>query len=79
MKHQRHAAVRVLVEAGPTLSVREASVVLGCSHDLVRAMYRRGELEALGIRVLRLGNRIRISTASLRKAVEADTDPKEVA
>ncbi len=70
-------ASQVLAAAGPTVSVKEASVVLGCSQDLVRAMHRRGELQALGIRVLRLGTRIRISTASLRRAVEAD--PEEAA
>lgn len=65
-------AARVLADAGPTVSVRETAAVLGCSADLVRSMHRRGELDALGIRVLRLGNRIRISTASLRRAVEVD-------
>lgn len=65
-------ARRILATAGPTVSPREAATVLGCSTDLVRTMYRRGELAELGIRVLRLGSRIRISTASLRRAVEAD-------
>lgn len=72
-------AARVLAFAGPTVSVKDTSIVLGCSQDLVRAMHRRGELEALGIRVLRLGSRIRISTASLRRAVEVTPDPEEVA
>ena len=64
-----HAA-RVLANAGPTVNIRETAVILGCSTDLVRSMHRRGELAALGIRVLRLGSRLRISTASLRRAVE---------
>lgn len=65
-----NSAARVLAVAGPTVSVGEAAAVLGVSADLVRAMYRRGELDQLGIRVLRLGSRIRISTATLRRAVE---------
>lgn len=69
-----HRAAQILASAGPTVSVRETAVVLGCSIDLVRSMHRRGELDKLGIRVLRLGSKIRISTASLRRAVQADDD-----
>lgn len=68
----RSPAERVLADAGPTIGVAETAIVLGVSKDLVRAMHRRGELDALGIRVLRLGTRIRIGTASLRRAVEVD-------
>lgn len=66
----RRDAARVLAEAGPTVSIREAAVILGCSRDLVYAMHSRGDLADLGIRVLRLGSRLRISTASLRRVVE---------
>lgn len=72
-------ARRILATAGPTVSCREAATVLGCSTDLVRAMHRRGELADLGIRVLRLGSRIRISTATLRRAVEADAHGDDAA
>jgi excisionase family DNA binding protein len=70
-KPSRRAA-QILAEAGPTLSVKEVAAVLNVSADLVRTMHRRGELAALGIRVLRLGRRVRISTASLRRAVDAE-------
>lgn len=69
----RNGGARILAESGPTLSVKEAAVVLGVSSDLVRSMVRRGELAALGVRVLKLGSRIRIGTESLRRAVEADS------
>ena len=72
--NQNSPAARVLAQAGPTLSVRETATVLGVSSDLVRSMHRRGELAALGIKVLRLGSRLRVSTASLRRAVEAEQD-----
>lgn len=72
--NQRSAAARLLAQAGPTVSVKETATVLGVSADLVRSMHRRGELDALGIRVLRLGTRIRISTSSLRRAVQAEQD-----
>lgn len=74
MRRQDPAA-RLLAEAGPTVSIAETAAVLGCHSDTVRAMARRGELAALGIRVLRLGARIRVSTASLRRAVDADLLP----
>ncbi|MGI5127453.1 helix-turn-helix domain-containing protein [Pseudonocardia sp. CA-107938] len=67
-------ANQILAAAGPTLSIPEAAVVLGVSPDLLRVMRRRGELAELGIKVLPLGSRLRISTASLRRAVEA-SDP----
>jgi hypothetical protein len=66
------SAAAVLADAGPTLSIAETAVVLGVSADLIRAMHRRGELEKLGIRVLRLGTRLRVSTASLRQAIEGE-------
>lgn len=63
---------QILAAAGPTLSTRETAIVLGVSVDLVRDMHRRGELAAAGIRVLRLGTRLRVTTASLRRAVDLD-------
>jgi Mn-dependent DtxR family transcriptional regulator len=69
---QPRAAAQILADAGPTLSVQDTAAVLNVSPDLVRAMHRRGELAALGIRVLRLGRRVRITTASVRRAVDRD-------
>jgi hypothetical protein len=66
------AAAQILADAGPTLSVQDTAAVLNVSPDLVHAMHRRGELALLGIRVLRLGRRVRITTASLRRAVDGD-------
>lgn len=63
---------KLLDEAGPTVSIAEAARVLGISRDLVYAMHKRGELADLGVRVLRLGSRLRVSTASLRRAIAAD-------
>lgn len=57
---------RILAEAGPTVSVPEAAKVLGISRGLAYELAGRNEL---GVKVLRLGSRLRVSTASLREAV----------
>lgn len=70
------SASAILRDAGPTVGIPEAARVLGISRDLVYAMHHRGELDELGIRVLRLGSRLRVTTASLRRALGADQDGK---
>lgn len=67
-----HPAVRLLAEAGPTVSFRETATALGCSVGTVYAMHDRGDLAAMGVRVLRLGRSLRVSTASLRRVVDAE-------
>lgn len=57
---------RILAQAGPTVSIPEAAVVLGISRGLAYQLAARGEL---GVKLLRLGARWRVSTASLREAV----------
>ncbi|WP_374203802.1 helix-turn-helix domain-containing protein [Pseudonocardia sp. ICBG601] len=65
------SAPRLLPDAGPTVSIAETARALGVSRDLIYAMHARGELAALGIKVLRLGSRIRVSTASLRTVLDS--------
>lgn len=59
-------AHQLLDNAGPTVSVPEAAQVLGISRGLAYELAGRNEL---GVKVLRLGSRLRVSTASLRQAV----------
>ena len=74
------AGARILAEAGPTVSVRDAARVLGVCSETVYAMNRRGDLAALGIRVLTLGRALRVVTVDLRRAVgEAAPDGGAVA
>jgi len=59
-------AHRLLAEAGPTVSIPETATVLGISRGLAYQLAASGEL---GVKVLRLGARWRVSTASLREAL----------
>jgi excisionase family DNA binding protein len=61
-----HPATRLLDEAGPTVSLAEAAMVLGISYNTASAAARRGEL---GVRALRYGRRWRIPTADLRRVL----------
>jgi hypothetical protein len=49
----------------PTHDLPTLGRVLGISEPVVRERARRGELEALGIRVVRLGAQYRVVTASV--------------
>lgn len=62
-------AARILAEAGPTLSLPDAAKVLGISRGLAYELAGRGEWPT---KLLRLGARWRVPTASLRALVEAD-------
>lgn len=72
MTTRSHSATRVLDEAGPTVSMRQAAHVLGCSPGTAYALHERGDLASMGVRVLRLGRCLRVSTADLRRAVGLD-------
>lgn len=62
-------AARLLAAAGPTVSVGTTAKVLGISRAHAYALAKRGEL---GVRVLRLGNRLVVPTVELRRAVGAE-------
>lgn len=62
----RSLASRILAEAGPTISPREAAVVLDVSPGTVYAAIARGDFLC---RTLRLGRQIRIPTADLARAL----------
>src|ERR687898_558508 len=47
------AVDRLLNEAGPTMPIRDGARVLGCHPNTLYEMEKRGDLAALGIRVLR--------------------------
>lgn len=59
-------AHQLLDNAGPTVSIPEAAKVLGISRGLAYELAGRDEL---GVKVLRLGARLRVTTASLREVV----------
>ncbi len=67
-----HPAARLLRDAGPTVSMREGATVVGVSKDTFYRMHADGALAELGIRVLKLGQCLRVSTADLRRAVGLD-------
>jgi hypothetical protein len=69
------AVDRLLNEAGPTMPIRDGARVLGCHPNTLYEMEKRGDLAALGIRVLRLGRTKRLVTADLRRAVGVDAGP----
>lgn len=54
--------------------MREGATVVGVSKDTFYEMHSRGDLAELGIRVLKLGRCLRVSTADLRRAVGLDDD-----
>ncbi len=58
---------RILADADKTLSVPEAATCLGISPWLLRRLIKDGTAP---VKVLRLGNRYRISTASVRHALD---------
>lgn len=58
----RHPAYRLLKDAGPTISVPEYAQIYGISKGLA---YQLAAQNALTARVLRLGSRLRISTADV--------------
>lgn len=69
---ERDEAVRLLQDAGPTISITDTAKVLGISRGTAYDLARRDEL---GVQVIRLGRSLRVSTASLRQLVNADGEP----
>jgi predicted DNA-binding transcriptional regulator AlpA len=65
----RPTSPRVLASAGPTISVAEAALARGISRGHAYAMVARGEWPT---KVLRLGRRVRVPTAALRRLLEDD-------
>lgn len=65
-------ATRLLDEAGPTLSVGETARVLGISRGTAYSLARSG---GLGVRVIRVGRTLRVSTDSLRQLVTGNGEP----
>ena len=71
----RTHADRLLATAGPTMSLPNAAKILGISRGHCYHLARAGELP---VRVLRLGGRMVVPTAELRRAVGlADQQPAE--
>ena len=66
MEPSTHPAVRLLADAGPTVSIGTVAKVLGVSRAHCYALAGRNEL---CVRVLHLGNRMVVPTAELRRAV----------
>jgi len=64
-----HPATRLLQAAGPTVSIAATAKVLGISRAHAYDLARRNELP---VRVLRLGTRLVVPTAELRRLVDPD-------
>jgi hypothetical protein len=56
----------------PTMSLPQLGALMGVSEPVIREQHRRGELEALGIRVLPLGRKYRVVTSTVRKVLGID-------
>ena len=65
------SGLRNLDNADLTLSMSEAAAALGVSKGLLYELRHRGELPE-GLKVLTLGRRLRVSTASLRRVLDED-------
>jgi hypothetical protein len=49
----------------PAITLAELAAAFGVSQPTIRAMHRRGDLEAMGVKVNRLGNQYRVTLASV--------------
>jgi excisionase family DNA binding protein len=58
----------------PTLSIDEASVVLGIARASAYQAAQRGEIP-----VVRFGRRLRVPTAALRRMLDLDDEPQRTA
>lgn len=67
-----HPAAHLLRAAGPVLSVPVYAQIHGVSKSHVYDLIQRGEL---GLPVIRLGQRVVIPTAEVRKALGLDPEP----
>ena len=65
-----------LLSLPPVINLVTLGRALGISEPTTRERARRGEFEAIGIRVLRLGAQYRIPTADVLRVLGLDTaDP----
>lgn len=71
-----HPAEELLRSAGPTVSITVTAEVLGISRAHAYALAKR---DALGVRVIRLGNRFVVPTVDLRRMVGLDEDNQPAA
>ena len=74
MTRRPHPAVLVLATAGTTVTVGDAAKCLGISRAHAYALGARGELP---VRVLKLGNRMVVPTADLRRVLGLDQPPAD--
>ena len=65
VKPLTRAEVLELAETSPTTTLLMLGRALGVSEPVIRERARRGELDKLGIRVLRLGAQWRVITADI--------------
>jgi excisionase family DNA binding protein len=63
-----------LLALPPVTDLRTLARALGVSEPTIRERARRGELEAMGIRVLRLGAQYRIPTEDILSALGMNRD-----
>lgn len=65
---------QILQAAGLTLNARDLARCLGVCTATIYEMAKRGQLEDMGIRVLRAGRSMRFPTADARRALGVDEE-----
>lgn len=76
MARGTHPADRVLDGAGLTVGIEDVAKCFGIARGTAYDLANRGEL---GVRVLRLGKRLRVPTADLRRVLGLDDEPDSAA
>lgn len=71
MRATTHPAHRVLDGAGTTVGIEDVARCFGIGRATAYNLAQRGEL---GVRVLKLGTRLRVPTADLRRVLGLDDD-----
>lgn len=66
-----------LLALPPVVNLVTVGRALGVSEPVIRERARRGELEALGVRCLRLGAQWRVPTADILRLLGIDQDSHE--
>lgn len=79
VKPLTRAEVIKLAEDSPVTTLPMLGRALGVSEPVIRAQARSGELEKMGVRVLRLGAQYRVPTADILRVLGMDPETNSAA
>jgi hypothetical protein len=65
---------RELLDLPATIDLPTCGRALGVSEPVIRERWRRGELDQMGIRVLRVGQKLRVITADVLNLLGIEED-----